>query len=163
MDTIQFTSQIFVSRGYEIENDEEYEVCHTEINIYINGTNLLDLVQQVEREVLNPQNLRSPSDRSYAGLNPEWRRDLRNEFLGKTEYPRSVVLTCTCFQDGCNSVLVKIEVGPETVTWSDFTSVLHGEECRSWGGTPIDYSDLGPFVFDRGQYIAALEALGLPE
>jgi hypothetical protein len=163
MDTIQFTSQIFVSRGYDMENDEEDEESHTEISIYINGRNLLDLAQQVERGVLDPQNFRIPSDRSYAGLNPEWRPNLRNEFLGITAEPYSVLLTCTCYEDYCNSIIAKIEVGLQTVTWRDFTSVLYGEEARSWGGTPIDYSSLGPFVFDRNQYMEALDALHLNE
>lgn len=163
MDTIQFTSQIFVSRGYDMENDGEHEESHTEISIYINGMNLLDLVQQVERGVLDPQNLVNPSDRSYAGLNPEWRPNLRNEFLGITADPYSVLLTCTCYQDCCNSVIAKIEVGFQTVTWRDFTSILHGDASRSWGGTPIDYSSLGPFVFDRKQYMEALDALHLNE
>ena len=163
MDTIQFTSQIFVSRGYDMENDGEHEESHTEISIYINGINLLDLVQQVERGLLDPQNLLNPSDRSYAGLNPEWRPNLRNEFLGITTDPYSVLLTCTCYQDCCNSVIAKIEVGFQTVTWRDFTSVLHGEASRSWGGTPIDYSSLGPFVFDRKKYFEALDALHLNE
>ena len=166
MDTIQFTSQLFVTREYWIKTDEEFDECHTEINIYINGRNLLDLVQQVERAALESESPFYRSDgsqRSYAGLNPEWYSDLRDEFLGKTANPYSVVLTCTCYQDGCNSVRVKIDAGPEVITWRDFTSVLHGEECRTWGGTPVDYSSLGPFVFDRKQYLRALNVLGLSD
>ena len=155
MDTIQFFIVEFIN--------EVLDVHHSEIHIYINRRNLIDLVQQVEGPALNLRDERNSSGRSYAGLNPEWRPNLRNEFLGRTDYPYSAVLTCTCHEDWCNSVLAKIEVTSQTVTWKDFTSVLHGEESRSWGGTPIDYSSLGPFVFEREQYLDALNDVGLNE
>lgn len=151
MDTIQFFIVEYI--------DEEFQVHHSEIHIYINGRDLMDMVEQIEHAALNLQHECDSSTRSYAGLNPDWRPNLRNEFLGNTPEPYSVVLTCTCYEDWCNSVLTKIHVDSQTVTWRDFTSVLHGEESRSWGGIPIDYSALGPFVFDRKQYLEALEAL----
>jgi hypothetical protein len=148
MDTIKFVIEDYV--------DKKYGFRFPETKIYINGKNLIDLVQQVERPVLDPLNLRSVADRSYVGLNPEWRPNIRHEFLGDTRYPYSVVLTCTCHEDWCNSILVKISIDSRKVTWSEFTSELHGEESRLWGETPIDYSSLGPFVFDLEQYLDAL-------
>ena len=155
MDTIQFFIVEFIN--------QEFDSHHFEIQIYINSSDLMDLVEQIERAVLDPQNLDSSSGRSYAGLNPEWCPNLWDDFLGKGQSPYTVVLTCTCFQDGCNSVMAKIEVGDKTVIWKDFTSVLHGEQARSWGGRLVDYSDLGPFVFDRERYIEALNALRLDQ
>lgn len=155
MDMIQFFIVEFIN--------EAFDESRSEIHIYINGRNLSDLVQQLEHAALDLQTGADSSRRSYAGLNPEWRPNLRNEFLGRTEYPYSVILTCTCHEDGCNSVLAKIDVESETVTWRDFTSVLYGDQSRSWGGTPIDYSMLGPFVFDKKQYMTGLDSLGLNE
>ena len=153
MDTIQFFIVEYM--------DKEFEVHHSETHIYINGRNLIDMVEQIEHAALDLQIERDSSMWSYAGLNPEWRPNLRNEFLGNTREPYSVVLTCTCHEDLCNTVLVKINVHSQTVTWRDFTSVLNGEESRSWGGRPIDYSALGPFVFDLQEYLEALDMLGL--
>jgi hypothetical protein len=153
MDTIQFFIVEYI--------DEEFELHRSETHIYINGRNLIDMVEQIEQGALNLQNERDSSMRSYAGLNPEWRPNLRNEFLGNTREPYAVVLTCTCHEDWCNSILAKINVDSQTITWRDFTSVLYGEESRSWGGRPIDYSALGPFVFDRKQYLEALDMLAL--
>jgi len=153
MDTIQFFIVEYI--------DKEFEIHHPETDISINGRSLIDVVQEIEHAALNLQNERDSCRRSYAGLNPAWRPNLRNELLGNTREPYSVVLTCTCYEDWCKSVLTKIAIDAQTITWRDFTSVLYGEESRSWGGVPIDYSALGPFVFDRRQYLEALDALGL--
>lgn len=151
MDTIQFFIVEFIN--------ETLDESRSELHIYVNRRNLIDLVQQVEHAARNLQI--AHNSWSYAGLNPEWCPNLRNEFLGNTEEPYSVVLTCTCFQNGCNSVLAKIESTSQTVIWKDFTSVLYGERSRSWGGSPIDYSKLGPFIFDKKQYMDALDEFNL--
>lgn len=155
MDTIRFFLVEFIN--------QTFDESRSEIHIYINGHNLIDLVQQIEYPTLDVQNLGSSSKWSYAGLNPEWCPGLREDLLGNSQSPYSVLLTCTCFQDGCNSVMAKIEVGDKTVIWKDFTSVLHGEQARSWGGRQVDYAGLGPFIFDRGQYVEELNALKLDQ
>lgn len=163
MDTIQFTIKIYRDRGNDFMNDDDFEDCHPEIHILINGRNLIDLVQEVERPAPDPLSPQDPAPRSYAGLNPEWRTGLCNEFLGKTKLPRSLVLTCTCFEEACNSIWVRIKAGPEVVTWKDFTSVRHVEQSDFWGVPPVDYSSLGPFLFDQEQYMHALRVLGLED
>ena len=155
MDTIRFFLVEFIN--------EVFDSHHFEIQIYINGRDLMQLVEGIERAALDPQNLERSSRRSYAGLNPEWRSGLQGEFLGNSSDPYTVLLTCTCFEDGCNSVMANIEARGKTITWTDFTSVLHGEQARSWGGRLVDYSGMGPFVFDRDQYMEELNALKLDQ
>src|SRR5215217_9405909 len=108
MDTIQFFIVEYI--------DKEFEIHHPETDIYINGRSLIDVVQEIEHAALNLQNERDSSRRSYAGLNPTWRPNLRNELLGNTREPYSVVLTCTCYEDWCNSVLTKIAIDAQTIT-----------------------------------------------
>ncbi|HKY53556.1 MAG TPA: hypothetical protein VJM08_04580 [Anaerolineales bacterium] len=151
MDTIKFIIEDITKE----ESDYRYRA----VNIYINGENLIDLVGRIERITLASTNLSDSTEPSYVGLNVEWRLNLREEFLGNTQQPFCVLLTCTCYEDECNSIIARIHMDSKTVTWSEFTSRLYGEESRLWGGTPIDYSGLGPFVFDRKQYMDALNAL----
>ncbi|MGC4115157.1 MAG: hypothetical protein QM765_11220 [Myxococcales bacterium] len=58
---------------------------------------------------------------------------------------KSLVLSCTCGVTECWFLLVSITVHPDRVEWSDFCQ-FH----RDW------HYDLGPFVFERKAYEAAL-------
>ncbi len=159
MDTIKFIIEDYV--------DEEEGFRLPTINIYINGKNLIDLVDQVENSYRA-----SPEDgmrsQSYIGLHAGYRRDFAEEFLGHKNRPRSVLLTCTCLEELCNSIVAKITVSADTVTWSEIRSPFLGAETGLWvdmdgsentDGCPINYSALGPFVFDREQYLNALDEL----
>jgi hypothetical protein len=58
---------------------------------------------------------------------------------------------CGCF--GCWPLRVRIAESDDTVVWSDFEQPHRGPKSRtSWWR----YDKLGPFKFDREQYIAAL-------
>ena len=56
-----------------------------------------------------------------------------------------------------------------TVAWNDMKSPLLSRKTYSpfvdeadalkEGWKPLDYSGLGPFVFERGQYLSALDAV----
>ncbi|MQM25532.1 hypothetical protein [Glycomyces albidus] len=59
----------------------------------------------------------------------------------------TVVAGCTCGDYGCWPLCVQIEVTHEHVVWRDF---------RNGHRTNWDLSALGPFVFDRTEYEAAL-------
>lgn len=69
-------------------------------------------------------------------------------FITEPDDPRnrkSLLLSCTCGITDCWFLLATITVTADTVVWSDFCQ-FH----RDW------IYDLGPFVFDRGRYEAAL-------
>ena len=160
MDTIRFVVEDYI--------DKESGFQFPTINIYINGRNLVDLVEQIERGYRVPKEQGLPLGQSYVGLNPEYHRDFAGEFLARINRPRSVLLTCTCMEELCNSIIAKITMDSETVTWSDIRNPFLGLENTLWvnvegsedaDGYPIDYSALGPFVFDRRQYVDAVNAL----
>ena len=56
---------------------------------------------------------------------------------------------CVCGEWGCWPLAVRVEVTDVTVRWHDFRT-----GHRNW-----DLSELGPFVFERREYEAALEAV----
>ena len=163
MDTVKFIIEDYV--------DDENGFRFPTINIYINDKNLIQLVNHVEcrdndlqkeEELLNKQ--------SYVGLHPDYHRDFHDEFLGLKKRPGdSLLLTCTCLEAACNSITAQIIVDSKTVTWNELKSPwlssktlcpwMTEEEALADGWIPVDYSGLGPFVFDREQYINALEQL----
>ena len=160
MDTIKFIIEEYI--------DEEFGFRFPTNNIYINHENLIHLVEQVERAYRAPIQPNEPFRQSYVGLPTSYYRGYRNEFLGKTGRPVSVLLVCTCLEELCNSIVAQIKINSKTVTWSEIRSPFLGGEVERWvseedsqiaDGYPIDYSNLGPFVFDREQYMHALNAL----
>ena len=130
------------------------------ISILINGWNLADLL---EYEVRAGSELEDDpvTPKLYAGLLVE--EDLippSPHFLGNPPCSiyrfgeRTQVLTCECGEPGCRPVICRIEVGDDRIVWSDFGQPHRFNAKRFWS-----YEGLGPFVFDRAQYEAALEAL----
>jgi len=148
--------------------DREYHFRFPTINIYIDNHNLIDLVEEIEREY-EPEQVKGTWKRSYVGLHPDYFRRYEDEFLGLNRPGTSILLICTCLMWECNCVVGKVIVESDTVIWSDMyspwlSSVTPGpwtsvEEAVARGWRPIDYSGLGPFVFDRKQYMDALEDL----
>lgn len=160
MDTIKFIIEDYV--------DEENGFRFPTINIYINDVNLIQFVEQVEhrnRSLGGEEPLRP----DYIGLEPEFHRSFRDEFLGVQARPLSLLLTCTCTIELCNCILAKVSMDADTVTWSNLHSPWLGgktpspwldeEEAQALGWSPCDYSALGPFVFSREQYLKALDEL----
>lgn len=159
MDTIKFAAEETLIEG------ASYRI--PVINIYINGRNLIDLVEQVERRSRQPDPEESSSGPSYVGLHTGHYPDFRDEFLGRTGRSVSILLLCTCLQALCNSIVAGIEFGEDTVTWREIRSPFLAMEVGKWveideaeaAKYAIDYSGLGPFVFDRTQYMNALDEL----
>ena len=74
-----------------------------------------------------------------------------NRRLGRRKRDsRQAVLGCGCGDMGCWPLLTVITVAHRNVTWSRFKQFFMPE----W-----DYSDFGPFTFERQQYDDALAEL----
>jgi hypothetical protein len=160
MDTVRFIVEDYF--------DQENGFGFPTINIYINDNNLIHLIEEIELEYRAPLKMGQPYQQSYVGLHPRYYPAFRNEFLGQTRRPYKVLLTCACLEDLCNSIVARVSINAETVTWQDFKNPFLSAEPGLWvslqdadiaDGFPIDYSSLGPFVFDRKQYIHAVNAL----
>ena len=75
----------------------------------------------------------------------------------------------TCTIELCGSITADIAFNERTITWSDLRSpylssntyspFVDEADALKEGWKPLDYSGLGPFVFERGQYLSALDAV----
>ena len=160
MDAIKFIIEDYV--------DDENGFRFPTINIYINANNLIELVERVEQrnQILHGE---KPYHSLYIGFEPIRYRDLRNELLGLQKRPFSILLTCTCTIAECNCIMAKIELDSQRVTWSELKSPwlagntpsawVSAQEAQEGGWIPFDYSGLSPFVFDKTQYMDALNKL----
>jgi hypothetical protein len=82
-----------------------------------------------------------------------------DEFLGlikpELETERTCLYVCPeCGDIGCGAFTVKIEVTDTNVIWSDF-----GYENNYDEPNLTDYKNIGPFIFDKKQYVETLKGL----
>lgn len=158
MDTIKFVIEQYT--------DEEFGYTLPVINIYINDRDLIDLISEVEHKLFAADGEKVVRS-SYIGYEVAQFERFRNEMLGKKTYRRNILLTCTCTIPECNCIMADINIEAQTVIWSDLRSPWLGgktyspfvseEEAFKEGWYPLEYSGLGPFTFEREQYLSALE------
>jgi hypothetical protein len=91
--------------------------------------------------------------------NQEYENQQIDEFLGlvkpELETKRTCLYVCPeCGDIGCGALTAKIVVTDTNVIWSDFGYENNYEEPNL-----TDYKNIGPFIFDKKQYVEAIEAI----
>lgn len=139
------------------------------VRILVNDQDLLELITEVEvGERLKFYEERmakgeypgkfNPKEQYFNGLAPDYVFFPSRRFLGDDEATgheahhsngKVAIFECTCGEEGCGSVAVRITVSTDIVVWDAFEN--------HWA-TEHDLSQIGPFVFDRIQYFEALSA-----
>jgi hypothetical protein len=160
MDTIKFAIEQYT--------DEENGYSFPVINIYINDRDLIDLVSEIvhkNRGVDNEKYTRS----GYIGFEVSQFKQFHDEMLGEKRRSFSVLLTCPCTYAECDCIMANMTFDTHTIIWSDLKSPWLGgktpspwideAEAQEMGWQPLAYTGLGPFVFDRKQYLSALDAV----
>jgi hypothetical protein len=156
MDRIKFLIEDYV--------DEEGGYRFPTINIYINNRNLIDLVSEVEYRGTDGEH---PKRSSYIGFETGQYGRFRCEMLAMHKRPYSILLTCTCTHPECSCIVAEVSIQSEMVIWSEIRNPgasskippawLVDEKQSTWH--PLDYSDIGVFVFRRQLYLEAVDDL----
>lgn len=103
---------------------------------WIDGTALTELVRAFERD----RNFEPIG--GYGGITPEFFHD----FVAGLD--TIYVLGCSCGEVGCWPLMCRVKSDGALVIWDEFRQPYRPER---------DYSEFGPFVFDRAEYTAAVE------
>jgi hypothetical protein len=117
----------------------------------VDGVKLTDRIHSFERETGM-----ETRDRSYAGLIPAFFRfgPAADHYLADTAAGgdgRIVLLGCgDCGEWGCWPLTVGLVVADQTVTWQGFMQPHRPDR---------DYGGFGPFVFDRSDYVRAVDSV----
>ena len=142
--------------GFEIgERDNPANGLADAVNNFINGRNLVDIVREVELPCSARDGKPHRAGR-YVGLPPEEIFLPSPRLLGEptTYYDHDsaegkiAVLGCGCGDVGCWPLWVKIALRDDVVIWSGFEQP-HRPGWR--------YDEIRPFVFDRTQYLSAID------
>ena len=156
MDTIRFYIRDTTEEIVDGKGDRR------EVAISINGRDLVDILTEVEMPYAVAEG--SPSIAGgYLGLPPEDVMLPSQHFLGEPTWAvykdveRVSVLECSgCRMAGCWPFMVKVIVEADRIIWSDFQQPHRRPtgETNDW-----TYNQLKPFVFNKLQYLTALQEL----
>jgi hypothetical protein len=131
--------------------------------IRVNGTELLELVAEEERPFAEAEGHPDLAG-AYAGIPASDAFLPSHHLLGRPEpllsdlvrsgkVSKAALLMCECGESGCWPFCARVEVDADVVRWMEFEQP-HRPAWR--------YEGLGPFVFDRSQYEAALARPSVP-
>jgi hypothetical protein len=115
-------------------------------NIFINGRDFINMVREVELPFARRE---GPFVKAgdYLGFNDYTLEHQIESFL--TDGTRYILCESSWDDDEC--LFVRITTTETTVTWSNFFNNYHIDKNKEnfW-----DHSALGPFIFDKEQYVA---------
>ena len=140
--------------SFDISQHEDGETMITPV---IDGVSLIRMVTNFENNIGH-----CDIAGGYGGLIPSFYNygPLNVYFMGGTPHfiegdkSWAYLLGCECGEVGCWPITTSIQVESETVTWCQFSQPHRPKR---------DYSNFGPFVFNKQQYVSVLKALtGFP-
>lgn len=138
--------------------DEDYGRSFSEVAIFINDRNLIDILRQIELPFAKKE-AHPDIAGSYAGLVPEMIFWPSRYFLGEPAVGDKIdVLQCVCRSKGCWPFSVRITVDDDKVIWDQF-SQPHRTKTHPSGGWQYDKYE--PFVFDKNQYMSQLRQVSI--
>jgi hypothetical protein len=130
------------------------------VDVFVDGRNLVDILREVELLFATREGKPDLAGR-YVGLPPEDIFLPSPRLLGEptTYYDHDspdgkiAVLGCVCGEPGCWPFRVKITFQDDVVIWSGFEQPHRAgyEKVSAWR-----YDEMQPLVFDRTQYLSAL-------
>ncbi len=123
-DTIDFKINLF-------KHSETYKT----IDIYINGVNIVEMLRKYEKDFAGS------IAGGYSGVDNYEFHHIK-EGKPRRKDGDFDILACECGELGCWNFVANIEETEDSVIWKNFK-----QPRRDW-----DYSDFGPFVFDRKEY-----------
>ncbi len=153
MDSLRLEVRKLQEPGLEGETEE--------VVIFVDGRDLVDILREYEMPFAQREGSTLIAG-GYAGLPPNDVLPPSRHILGDPRWEvykdvdRVSVLECECGVPGCWPFMVRITVEEHTVIWSDFEQP-HRREGHPSGGW--SYAGLGPFVFEREQYLATLQGV----
>jgi hypothetical protein len=130
-----------------------------ELRLLIDGQDIVSMLKRYEGPLAKREG--SPNIAgAYSGLSAT--HTPRDSFLGVRDLDygdaedKVAVLECECGCEGCWPFAAKITVTDSSVRWSDFEQPHRTDDSvqPSW-----DYSDFGPFEFEKQQYLNEIDKL----
>ncbi|WP_434035701.1 hypothetical protein [Formosa sp. 4Alg 33] len=140
----------------KIQENKDDGLNHSVAKIMIDGIDLIELLSEFETPLAKKEG--SPNIAGqYEGLNPTtlYKNLLNLEDSSNSEDNKSDILDCECGVWGCWSFMTKVEVVNAKIIWTDFEQLHRGKESHNYW----DYSQFGPFVFDKVEYYSELEKI----
>lgn len=143
--------------SFKVEDRKKYDSGYQEskVNIIIDGKPLAEIIKEYEMPMATKEgNPALAGDYHAIEVSSS---SLKQYYLGKDEADwgdeknKTAILGCSCGNLSCWPLLCKINIQGTKVVWSDFEQPHRDED---W-----DYSTFEGFMFDKQQYLNAIDAM----
>jgi hypothetical protein len=133
------------------------------VDIFVDGNNLIDMAREVELPSASAEGHPSIAGR-YQGLPPGvvfWpsRYFLGEQTIGGDTYRGKIsIVSCAgCGDVFCWPLRARIELHESVVVWKNFEQPYRTSRRRALYGVSVwKHDKLGPFIFDKEQYLVEL-------